>query len=69
MPKTKKRAALVEKFERSPINFKFVCSYLKIAVLGAFSGISGQKFELLWSGKWSCDFEKVPILRKSMLFP
>ena len=30
--KQRKRAALVAKFERSPVNFKFVCSHLKIAV-------------------------------------
>ena len=28
----RKRAALVAKFERSPVNFKFVYSYLKTAV-------------------------------------
>ena len=67
--KQRKRAALVAKFERSPVNFKFVCPHLKIAVFEVVSGRSGQKFELLWSEKWLCDFEKVPILRKSMLFP
>ena len=30
--KQRKRAAFDEKFERSPVNFKFVCSHLKIAV-------------------------------------
>ena len=30
--KQRKRATLVAKFERSPVNFKFVCSQLKIAV-------------------------------------
>ena len=30
MPKTKKNAALVAKFERSPVNFKIVCPYLEI---------------------------------------
>ena len=30
--KQRKRAALVAKFERSPVNFKFVCPHLKIAV-------------------------------------
>ena len=30
--KQRKMATLVEKFERSPVNFKFVCSHLKIAV-------------------------------------
>ena len=30
--KQRKRAAFVAKFERSPVNFKFVCSHLKIAV-------------------------------------
>ena len=30
--KQRKRAALVTKFERSPTNFIFVCSHLKIAV-------------------------------------
>ena len=36
--KQRKRAALVAKFERSPVNFKFVCPHLKIAVFEVVSG-------------------------------
>ena len=33
--KQRKRVALVAKFERSPVNFKFVCSYPKIVFFEA----------------------------------
>ena len=49
--KQRKRATLVEKFERSPVNFKIVCPYLEIVF---FYAIFGQK--------WSKD--RIAVVRK-----
>ena len=67
--KQRKRAALVAKFERSPVNFKFVSSHPKIVFFEANFGQKWSKVRVAVVRKVVVRFWKNADFAKSMQFP